>query len=98
MKHNGASICCSFSTEKDPLLPSIQQLTDARLVYSVSAALGHNKVCTCYIWLFLLSFSILSCTFLKVISFCSQESHPECSARVPAIVTALEKNELTPKA
>ncbi|KAG2250004.1 hypothetical protein Bca52824_089632 [Brassica carinata] len=69
VKHNkGAYICCSFSTEKDPLLPSIQQLTDARIIYSVSAALGHNK-----------------------------DSHPECSARVPAIVTALEKNELTPK-
>ncbi|KFK29968.1 hypothetical protein AALP_AA7G200700 [Arabis alpina] len=62
------NICCSFSTEKDPLLPSIQELTDARLIYSVSPALGHNK-----------------------------ESHPECSARVPAIVTALEKNELIPK-
>lgn len=69
MKHNkGAYICCSFSSEKDLLLPSIQQLTDARIIYSVSAALGHNK-----------------------------DSHPECSARVPAIVTALEKNELTPK-
>ncbi|CAH2077030.1 unnamed protein product [Thlaspi arvense] len=63
-KPKGASsICCSLSTEKDPLLPSIQQLADARLIYSVSAALGHNK-----------------------------ESHPECSARVPAIVTALDKN------
>ncbi|KAH0940792.1 hypothetical protein HID58_000429 [Brassica napus] len=69
VKHNmGAYICCSFSTEKDPLLPSVQQLTDARVIYSVSAALGHNK-----------------------------DSHPECSARVPAIVTALEKNELTRK-
>ncbi|KAF3531031.1 hypothetical protein DY000_02036674, partial [Brassica cretica] len=69
VKHNkGAYICCSFSSEKDLLLPSIQQLTDARLIYTVSAALGHNK-----------------------------DSHPECSARVPAIVTALEKNELTPK-
>lgn len=66
--NNKAYTCCSFSTEKDPLLPSIQQLTDARIIYSVSAALGHNK-----------------------------DSHPECSARVPAIVTALEKNELTPK-
>ncbi|XP_010547885.1 PREDICTED: histone deacetylase 14 isoform X2 [Tarenaya hassleriana] len=64
----GASISCSYNTENDPLLPSIQQLTDARVIYSVSAALGHNK-----------------------------ESHPECSARVPAIVTALEKSELTPK-
>lgn len=48
LKRNGASICCSQSTEKDPLLPSIQNLTDARLIYSVSAALGHNKVFTCY--------------------------------------------------
>lgn len=50
LKPNGASVNCSFSTEKDPLLPSIQQLTDARLIYSVSAALGHNKVFTCYIF------------------------------------------------
>ncbi|CAA0397362.1 unnamed protein product [Arabidopsis thaliana] len=68
LKPSGSSINCSFSTEKNPLLPSIQQLADARLIYSVSAALGHNK-----------------------------ESHPECSARVPAIVNALEMNELTPK-
>lgn len=59
LKPNGASICCSFSTDKDPLLPSTQQLTDARLIYSVSAALGHNKVFTCSIWL-LLSLSILN--------------------------------------
>ena len=68
VKHNkGAYICCSFSTEKDPLLPSIQQLTDARVIYSVSAALGHNKVsfslnyCICF-----MSFSF---TFFKLL-FC----------------------------
>jgi hypothetical protein len=58
LKPSGSSINCSFSTEKNPLLPSIQQLADARLIYSVSAALGHNKVFTCYILLFL-SLSIL---------------------------------------
>lgn len=100
LKHNGASsICCSFSTEKDPLLPSIQQLTDARLIYSVSAALGHNKVLTCYFRLFLSVPLNPFCTFFFYKQYLfSQESHPECSARVPAIVTALEKNELTPKA
>lgn len=46
MKPN--NICCSFSTDNDP---SVQQLNDARIIYSVSPALGHNKVffLTCYI-------------------------------------------------
>ncbi|EEF46048.1 Histone deacetylase, putative [Ricinus communis] len=63
-----ACICCSNSFEKDPNLPSIQQLTDARIIYSVAPAMGHN-----------------------------QESHPESHLRVPAIVTALEKMELSAK-
>lgn len=65
VKHNNrAYTCCSFSTEKDPLLlPSIQQLTDARIIYSVSAALGHNKVS-----LFLLAVFafVLSFTFFEL--------------------------------
>lgn len=64
----GASISCSFSSDKDQILPSFQQLSDARVIYCVAAALGHN-----------------------------QESHPECSSRVPSIVSALEKMELTSK-
>ncbi|XVF58800.1 hypothetical protein PTKIN_Ptkin07bG0095500 [Pterospermum kingtungense] len=67
-KNIKTSVACSYSTEKDDTLPSIKQLTDARVIYAVAPALGHNK-----------------------------ESHPESSARVPAIVTALEKMELTSK-
>ncbi|KAJ9177825.1 hypothetical protein P3X46_012996 [Hevea brasiliensis] len=65
----GASISCSHSFNKDTNLPSIQELTNARVIYSVAPALGHN-----------------------------QESHPESHLRVPAIVSALEKMELTSKA
>ncbi|KAF2284446.1 hypothetical protein GH714_021918 [Hevea brasiliensis] len=64
----GASISCSHSFNKDTNLPSIQELTNARVIYSVAPALGHN-----------------------------QESHPESHRRVPAIVSALEKMELTSK-
>ncbi|PPS12179.1 hypothetical protein GOBAR_AA08463 [Gossypium barbadense] len=56
------------STEQNDTSPSIKQLSHARVIYAVAAALGHNK-----------------------------EAHPESSARVPAIVKALEKMELTPK-
>ncbi|XP_039126180.1 histone deacetylase 14 isoform X1 [Dioscorea cayenensis subsp. rotundata] len=48
--------CCSSS------------LSDARVLYCVAPAMGHNK-----------------------------ESHPESNLRVPAIVDALERMELTPK-
>ncbi|KAA3464481.1 histone deacetylase 14-like [Gossypium australe] len=67
-KNTKTSVSCSYSTEQNDTLPSIKQLSDARVIYAVAAALGHNK-----------------------------ESHPESSARVPAIVKALEKMELTPK-
>ncbi|PPD70068.1 hypothetical protein GOBAR_DD33054 [Gossypium barbadense] len=67
-KNTKTSVSCSYSTEQNDTLPSINQLSDARVIYAVAAALGHNK-----------------------------ESHPESSARVPAIVKALEKMELTPK-
>ncbi|OMP08590.1 Histone deacetylase superfamily, partial [Corchorus capsularis] len=62
------SVSCSYSTEESNSLPSLKQLSDARVIYAVAPALGHNK-----------------------------EAHPECSARVPSIVTALEKMELTSK-
>ncbi|XP_020534435.1 histone deacetylase 14 isoform X2 [Jatropha curcas] len=42
-KSIGASISCSYSFEKDPNLPSIQKLTDARVMYSVAPAMGHNQ-------------------------------------------------------
>ncbi|KAG6775310.1 hypothetical protein POTOM_018754 [Populus tomentosa] len=64
-KRSGFSISCSYSLDKDPL---IEKLTDARVIYSVAPAMGHN-----------------------------QEAHPESYLRVPAIVSALEKAELTSK-
>lgn len=62
---NGTSICCSLSTEKDPFLPSIQNLIDTRLIYSVSAALGHNKVSTCYNLVVSVTFNPLLHVFLS---------------------------------
>ncbi|GLT25112.1 hypothetical protein SLA2020_002640 [Shorea laevis] len=67
-KNIGACVYCLYGMEKDPALPPKQHLIDARVIYSLAPALGHN-----------------------------QESHPESSARVPAIVDALEKMELTSK-
>nr|XP_023899914.1 histone deacetylase 14-like [Quercus suber] len=64
----GASISCSNSMGKDLYVPSNEKITNARLIYAVAPAMGHN-----------------------------QESHPESNFRVPAIVNALEKMELTPK-
>lgn len=62
------SICCSNLSDNHSTTPSITQTTDAKVIYSVAPALGHNK-----------------------------ESHPECNSRVPAIMDALEKMELTSK-
>ncbi|PQP91789.1 histone deacetylase 14 isoform X1 [Prunus yedoensis var. nudiflora] len=63
-----ASISCSTGTGEDPLIPVNKKLSDARVIYAVAPAMGHN-----------------------------QESHPESHFRVPAIVNALEKWELSPK-
>lgn len=59
---NKRGFICSYTAEKDLNL----QLSDARVIYGVAPALGHN-----------------------------QELHPESHLRVPAIVSALEKMELT---
>ncbi|XP_059432791.1 histone deacetylase 14, chloroplastic isoform X2 [Corylus avellana] len=67
-RRTGASISCSNSIGKDPFIPSNENVTNAKLIYAVAPAMGHN-----------------------------QESHPESNFRVPAIVNALEKMELTPK-
>ncbi|KAG5529029.1 hypothetical protein RHGRI_029635 [Rhododendron griersonianum] len=67
-KSFGASISCSTGVDKDFFLPPISQLAEAKMIYSVAPAMGHNK-----------------------------ESHPESHFRVPAIVSALEKMQLTPK-
>ncbi|CAI8619145.1 unnamed protein product [Vicia faba] len=64
----GASINCSSNASNGSSLPSIEQLSNARVIYSVAPSMGHN-----------------------------QESHPESHFRVPAIVKALEKMELTSK-
>ncbi|XP_022844431.1 histone deacetylase 14 isoform X2 [Olea europaea var. sylvestris] len=62
------SIYCLNDPENNPCGPSETQLLNAKVIYSVAPAMGHNK-----------------------------ESHPECNSRVPAIVNALEKMELTSK-
>ncbi|KAL7255231.1 hypothetical protein ACSBR1_009402 [Camellia fascicularis] len=67
-KNFGASISCSTGVKEDSFVPPPTQLADAKVIYSVAPAMGHN-----------------------------QESHPESNFRVPAIVSALEKMELTPK-
>ncbi|CAN0878505.1 Histone deacetylase 14, chloroplastic [Linum grandiflorum] len=61
-------VSCANHSEKQAEPLPILHLTDARVIYSVAPAMGHN-----------------------------QEAHPESHFRVPAIVSALEKMELTPK-
>ncbi|XP_050141746.1 histone deacetylase 14, chloroplastic isoform X4 [Malus sylvestris] len=61
-------ISCSNGTGEDPFIPVNKKLSDARVIYAVAPAMGHNK-----------------------------EAHPESHFRVPAIVNALEKLELSPK-
>ncbi|KAI5672347.1 hypothetical protein M9H77_12711 [Catharanthus roseus] len=65
---NPRGLVCYSSAQNDPMLPSGAETQNAKVIYSVAPAMGHN-----------------------------QESHPECNSRVPAIVTALEKMELTSK-
>lgn len=43
-KRVGAPICCSTANRSDSFLPSNEQLSDARLIYSVAPAMGHNQV------------------------------------------------------
>ncbi|CAI9108758.1 OLC1v1008439C1 [Oldenlandia corymbosa var. corymbosa] len=62
------SVHCFNDSEKNSKGPSTTQINNAKVIYSVAPAMGHNK-----------------------------ELHPECNARVPAIVDALEKMELTSK-
>ncbi|XP_071707775.1 histone deacetylase 14, chloroplastic-like [Rutidosis leptorrhynchoides] len=68
MKHPISLIKCfkpfisSFSSS------STNNVSEAKLIFSVAPAMGHNE-----------------------------KTHPECSSRVPAILRALEKAELTPK-
>ncbi|XP_020253101.1 histone deacetylase 14 [Asparagus officinalis] len=64
----GASISNSGYIRKDSHVSSNIPLQDARVLYSVAPATGHNK-----------------------------EAHPESNLRVPAIVDALERLELTSK-
>ncbi|KAA8547025.1 hypothetical protein F0562_003454 [Nyssa sinensis] len=67
-KSIGTFISCSNGAGKSPYVPSGTQLNEAKVIYCVAPAMGHN-----------------------------QESHPESHFRVPAIVSALEKMELTSK-
>ncbi|XP_031387437.1 histone deacetylase 14 [Punica granatum] len=65
---SGIRIQCADGANEDSHKASNKELMDARVIYSVATAMGHN-----------------------------QESHPESHLRVPAIVDALEKMELTSK-
>ena len=40
----GASISCSNSMGKDLYVPSNEKITNARLIYAVAPAMGHNQV------------------------------------------------------
>ncbi|KAJ4950076.1 hypothetical protein NE237_026908 [Protea cynaroides] len=65
----GASNSFASDVGEDPYVPILDtQLFDAKVMYCVAPAMGHN-----------------------------QESHPESHFRVPAIVSALEKMELSSK-
>ncbi|XP_072966497.1 histone deacetylase 10, chloroplastic isoform X2 [Typha angustifolia] len=69
LKDDGASFPVSDGVKKDSDAASSNVLLhDARVLYCVAPAMGHNK-----------------------------ESHPESNKRVPAIINALERLELTPK-
>ncbi|KAL2906795.1 Histone deacetylase 14 [Bienertia sinuspersici] len=68
MSGRKSSISCSNNLEKEPSFSSDINLANAKVIYSVAPASGHNK-----------------------------EAHPESNLRVPAIIDALEKMELTPK-
>lgn len=39
-----ASISCSTGTGVDPLIPVNKKLSDARIIYAVAPAMGHNQV------------------------------------------------------
>ncbi|KAK9950124.1 hypothetical protein M0R45_005626 [Rubus argutus] len=67
-KNTEASSSYANGTGENPYVPLNTKLSDARVIYAVAPAMGHN-----------------------------QESHPESHFRVPAIVQALDKLELTPK-
>ncbi|KAM5577808.1 histone deacetylase 14 [Rosa sericea] len=67
-KTTEASSSFSNGTEESPFIPVNTKPSDARIIYAVAPAMGHN-----------------------------QEAHPESHFRVPAIVQALDKLELTPK-
>ncbi|CAL9192935.1 unnamed protein product [Musa hybrid cultivar] len=73
MRHMSLNIRSSAENDsgiKDDMkaASSIKPFYDARILYSIAPAMGHNK-----------------------------ESHPESNKRVPAIIDALEKLELSPK-
>ncbi|GKV21610.1 hypothetical protein SLEP1_g31572 [Rubroshorea leprosula] len=43
-KNIGAYVYCLYGMEKDPALPPKQHLIDARVIYSLAPALGHNQL------------------------------------------------------
>lgn len=45
----GASITCSNDIGKDPYVLSNVKISDARLIYAVAPAMGHNQVYNCFV-------------------------------------------------
>lgn len=138
-KNTEASSSYANGTGENPYVPVNTKLSDARVIYAVAPAMGHNQVYSILSWApflflsfwpcfagdvyFVRLFSCKSCLrhlffsfdgcflhpyhgftlyfFMPLIIvstyYCWQESHPESHFRVPAIVQALDKLELTPK-
>lgn len=43
-KRRDITISCSAGVDKDSYVPSNEKLTDARVIYAVAPAMGHNRV------------------------------------------------------
>lgn len=44
-------ICCLSNPENNQFLPSETELLNGKVIYSVAAAMGHNKVCRLFVFL-----------------------------------------------
>lgn len=54
-RSTGASISCSNSIGKDPYIPTNENVTNAKLIYAVAPAMGHNQVYLVEYFTFMLS-------------------------------------------
>jgi hypothetical protein len=51
----GTSISCSNGIGNDPYIPSNEKVTNAKLIYAVAPAMGHNQVYLAEYFTFMLS-------------------------------------------